>query len=481
LLSLRYPLVLAAFLQSLCVLAAFRRHGGVIAATAAVATTALGVPLFLNASPYWYALLFAVAAPCWLTVVAPGARWRVEVAGFLAGMAGLFQQLPGATTAAGVLVFLLVEHASTNAERPRVARATIAIVMAIVVAYLWSVADVTALLLIGIWPVALLAWALRRVTIGDRATLRLFVRLTCGLAAAALPLAIYHLAHGSLGAFFEDAIVRARGFTRLTFIAPMHLGTWTAAGARLLTSFASAADVATGFYWVVLTLLAALNGATLLAAARRGALGALPVVAAFYGLVTLRYQIPIYLYYTASLSLLGVLWTASTHSLRAGIAVAAMAAAVAVVGVRYHAASLMRTFEGILHGEPMIAASPDALPRLGLRIDRREVPNYQPLLETIQRASRPGDPIFVFPYSPEVYFLAERPNPFRFSLLPVHLTDARSLDDLIADLDARRPPLVIHRAVDKYNQPNVTPVVDAVRARYVLLQRVGPFEVYRLR
>jgi hypothetical protein len=238
--------------------------------------------------------------------------------------------------------------------------------------------------------------------------------------------------------------------------------------------------VLNGLYWTILPLVPALCGLALVARVVRRGTGdasdtALPCLAVFHALVALRFQIPVYLYYTVGLSLAGWLWLLGRRTwLVGGIAVA-----LSVVGVVYHAGEPFRSVEGMIGGERRPLVRSDLLPRLGVRLDRDDLETYRSLIDLIRRTTRPEDPIFALPYDPELYFLSERRNPFSFSLLPLHLAEQHDADAVIHTLLERPPALVIHNRTDKYNEPSVGPIVEAVQRHYRLLAAVGPFDVYR--
>src|SRR5262249_61918295 len=89
----------------------------------------------------------------------------------------------------------------------------------------------------------------------------------------------------------------------------------------------------------------------------------LPVVATFYSLVALRYQIPVYLYYTVGLSLAGVLWLASARPGVPRTLATGFACTLGLVGVTLHAATPFSSIEGVLHGGGAPPAPPGPPPR----------------------------------------------------------------------------------------------------------------------
>ncbi len=61
----------------------------------------------------------------------------------------------------------------------------------------------------------------------------------------------------------------------------------------------------------------------------------------------------------------------------------------------------------------------------------------------IQGLTAPGDPIFVYPTSPLLYVLADRPNPTRFDHLNPGAANASQIEQVIADLERARISTVV--------------------------------------
>ena len=66
LISLRYPMIAAAFLQSVFVFLLLRRRDVLLAAVAAIASNALGIVHFMSPTANWYCLALAVVLAWWL-------------------------------------------------------------------------------------------------------------------------------------------------------------------------------------------------------------------------------------------------------------------------------------------------------------------------------------------------------------------------------------------------------------------------------
>ena len=136
--SLRYPLILAGFVQTCFVYALLQRRSIVLAACGSIAMTALGVIQFVDPTPNWYALSLCVILACWMTWLPLSNPLRLVGAGFWVGVLALFRQLSGVWAAMAVLVLVLIERSgrSRGPEGGWLARALPLIMLTAVIAYL---------------------------------------------------------------------------------------------------------------------------------------------------------------------------------------------------------------------------------------------------------------------------------------------------------------------------------------------------------
>jgi hypothetical protein len=121
------------------------------------------------------------------------------------------------------------------------------------------------------------------------------------------------------------------------------------------------------------------------------------------------------------------------------------------------------------------------LPRSRLRLDAADADTYGRVVDRIQHETLPTDAILALPNDAELYFLANRRNPFRFYNSALGI---RTQDDLSAAtkvLSGSPPRIVTFRPDDKYNTAASRTIMADVRSRYDLLDRLGGLEVYRRR
>ncbi len=102
------------------------------------------------------------------------------------------------------------------------------------------------------------------------------------------------------------------------------------------------------------------------------------------------------------------------------------------------------------------------------------------LVADIQQRTQPGEPIFVYPTSPLIYVLAERPNPTRFDHLNPGAASAEQLEQLIADLQRSGTRLVVISDFweSVWGPPGDNALLeDWINAHYTEVARHGAYRV----
>jgi len=483
--SMRYPLALLTVIQAGLMFLILKRAGAATALIGGLVLTSFSFVQFLNPTPNWYTLFLAVATIAWLSWNPIGLRWRHIVTGFLLGTTFLFRQLSGVFLASGVLVFLLLEKPRNGASGGRrLARAMLAVIGMGSAWYILRVTDPVGWVLFGVWPLAVVLLAWLRTRRSDREVLALLGDLSLGGLISASPLLTYHLAQGALGDWFRDTFVAAMSLPSLGFMdrpgyLMMGILAWRGFHSGDLDRLINA-----GLYTCLL-LISALLGVLLFRALVRGSRSSihpLPVIATFYALVSLHYQLPIYLSYTVGLSLAAVLLlTAASNASTRGVAVA-VSTVIAGVALYYHAGMpLTRHLQGTVAGERRFPATPLPSPVAGIYVDTADAQLYQSLLRLIDRETQPGDTIFALPTNAELYFLGRRTNPFRFYNTAVGIRSSADLDSVLQVIRCHPPKLVFYDPTDKYNTPASVRIAGSLETRYEKFARIPPFEVFRAR
>ncbi|HEU4432552.1 MAG TPA: hypothetical protein VFR51_04100 [Pyrinomonadaceae bacterium] len=492
LLSLRYPLVLLAFTQAMLIFILFYRSGRRrLAAVAAVTINALGVVNFLNPTSNWYSLFLIVLIACAIIWIPRDSGIRLVVVGFLVGMLVLFRQVSGVLACMGVVTCLLLEVQSADrTRRPIAARVLIAIMATGLAWYLAKNTDVTGFVLFGFCPLLLLGWLFMKTTAENSKVVRIVGQLASGGIIAALPLVLYHVIHGSLQAWLNDTVVSAIGLTKLPFMGLQLYGKLVVTGVSALFHMHRFAELPNGLYWIALPLLAFVHGVVLLRFLTRNRTAnpiayTFPVLAIFYAIVSVHFQIPIYLYYTAGLTMVGLLWLVSINKSRIQYVVVVAAILLSFVSVYYHAGQpLPGSFADFFSGSRNISRltnSESSITRATLKIDADERQRYSAILKVIEAETTPNDSIFALPTNAELYFLSGRRNPFRFYNTALGIRTPEQLDQVKQTIINSPPKIVIHHAADKYNTPYSQELVRLVSERYDFLGETSGFAVYRSR
>jgi len=488
LVSLRYPLIAGALLQSLFVFALIQRRSLLLAACAAVASIALGVIHFLNPTPHWYALFGTCCLLYWMHA-APRVDWiRLMGAGFIVGTIALFHQLLGVLVGAGVVVVALQEQSGEARGRDRlVGQLVLASILVGLVIYLMRspAIEFSGVLLFGCWPLALLLAGVRKLRTANADACRVVLLLASGALLSSVPLLLYCAAHGSWRETLINSVFAAMSLgVRSTDAQPWY-GVLALVGLFQALTPSTLVEFVNGVFWAVLPLLAAINGVLILTAApdRNGGMNALPILSAFYAVSSLYLQDAIYLFFSAGLSLAAILWWLSARPRTAQILGAGAATVLSTVAVVFHAGQpATRSNNELLRGVNVLSGRLAApLHRASLRLDAVQQSSYAALVNVIETNVAPGTPIFAVPNDATLYFLSQRPNPFRFYNTGLSIQNTNELNAVLDRLRTEPPRLVTFRPADQYNTWSSRALMEYVREHYDRIDVVGGVEVYLLK
>lgn len=489
LLSLRYPLIAIGVLSAAVAFWLTCREDIYRGIAAGLIVTTLSIVQFLNPTAHWYCfglMWVVIACLTWWPAASSG---RLLVVGFVVGLIVLFRQLTGVLVAMGVLVCLLQEtDASPQGPGRHVARVWPArllcgIMFCGLLGYLLTKTDGFTLAMYGSWPLAVLALVGWRTRITAGRLLKILGSLGTGAAAAAAPLVIYHVAHGSAADWLADTTVSAESLTRLDFMHKVSFPLVLAAAWVKLLSGGGLAGLLNALFWIAALSAAPILGICFLNAVHHADDSSLHrspliVLAVFYSVVSLHYQAPVYLFYSLSLTLVALMQIASLWpEWRNAVTVALVT--LAVIGLRYHAAQpLTRELDELLGGVRADRYVASSNSRCGLAIPAEDEAVYTRACSLIEKHCTADDSILALPSDAELYFLSGRRNPFPFCNSALGLADADDVRSAIARLEAFPPELVFFRPEDKYNTAESLALMDWVRRTYTPLPPIGEFEVY---
>lgn len=482
LLSLRYPLAVLTLVQAGIAAALLWSRGPWRAAVAALVVTAFSFIQFLNPSANWYALFLFFLTVWVVTRVDTARAFGAILVGFLIGLCFLFRQLTGVFLAMGVLTWLMVRP--SNEDGCGILAPVVLAVMAVGLGgYLWSKGSLVGFVLIGLWPFAFLLVSMRSVRRSDTAVAMLLVRLAIGAFLAAAPLVGYHLIEGSLGVWLNDIVFAAFSIHGQDFIAQASFLFVIIGGLLGLTKWAEPTVFLNGVLWLGLALAPIALGVLLLrAGAAKHAAGflshPLPVMAAFFALVALHYQIPIYLFFSIAPVLTALLIMGRN---RAAPLVPSALVIAAVIVVAYQAGQpLSRGLDGIVRGTRVALDAADGLPRARVRMERVDQEVYQRLIARIESTARPDEALFALPMDPELNFLTKRPAPVSYYGTPLGLRNESDVNDTMARLEKAAPLFVVVRRDDKYLTPLSRDLLARIRRQDPVPEPYGPFDLYQL-
>ena len=475
LVSLRYPLIAATALQSVVVFAILRERGAWVAAVGAVVAAAFSFIQFPNPSANWYALLICFVAVwslqrCFRDGV-PDLFWP----GFLVGLCFFTRQLSAVVLAMGIWTWLLLRPAPGATAAPRAARLSAIVIGGGLVGYVVHKGDLFGAVWAGCAPLCLAVLASLRSDV-DTPLLRCWIaRFTVGALVAALPLVVHHASEDALGEWLRDLFSTPLLINGQAFISARSYSEMVAHAIRLLSDGTEAAARLSAAAWLLLFAVVPVVG--LIAARRVWRSEAVPpilVVAPFWGMVALHYQIPIYLFFMLPVVLVAVCWAYPVRWMMLSLV------ALSAWAVAFQAAQpLSRGIEGTVSGRRIPLDARGGLPRASIAMEAQDQRIFAELLRTIEAGARPGEPLMTLPMDPELNFMTGRRSPVPYYGTPLGLRNAHDVEAALRALDGAAPLFVVHRRGDKYLTPLSAELLEAVRAGSPAPRRVGPFDLYR--
>ncbi len=486
--SLRYPLVFMTVIEAAISYRLILPLGVAAAIAASFVPAAMGLLNFINPNPHWYSVFFLFLIIATFSWVPAGNRLRLPLTGLLLGLIMLTRQLSGCLAALGVFAFLYWENRQdAPLKKFSAGRILLAVAAGGLGWYLWKASDGSGYVLIGMWPLSVLGLLLTRGTVEDAALQRICIGLAMGIALAFIPLLGYHAATHSLDWWWRDAVGLALQHLDQPFLSFYKFVDLFKGGWGLLLHPAGPTDLLNGIFWIVVPLFSLLNGVWLIGTLYRRppqlrpAELALPMLAAFHSVVSLHNQIPIYLFFSIGLSLLGFLKLSliPARPVVRNWTVAGVAFLCAVAIYFQGGQSFTRGFGGIVKGVRVPWADAGGrVPRLDLYTDESFIRTYSQMIAFIQSNTRPAESIFVFPNNAEVYFLAQRRNPFRFFSADLGITDEAEYRKVLQTFQSAPPRCVVFLSADKRNTVYTLRLLEFIQRRYRFAKRAGLFEIY---
>lgn len=480
-LSLRYPLVFITLMQSLVVGYLLMFSSRIAAFATALTLTCLSFLQFINPTANWYALFLVCITIFNLQVLDPKNRYRILITGFLLTTLFCFRQPSGVFAIMGVLSYLLYEVKGEKSSFGNhiLARIVIAVLLFILVLYLLNKTNLWGILLFGIWPSAVLIQQLIKCKVPNGRVAKILLHLSLGGIIAIAPLLIYHVVNDSVGYWLQDTVVTAVGMTELPFFDRSLYGPMLQAGKDHIF-FGDIATRMNGLFWVAILLAPVCLGLALLREQKvaYGTVAPLGYIPVFYMMVSVHYQIPIYLFYSVSLTLAGLIWLLHKKYIFKYLMPMILFFLV-VIGLVFQAGQpLSRGVRGILTGAVKNDLVPSGLSHCSIRVEPSMAKKYGKILAIIDERSQKNDTLLTIPFNPELNFMSKRVSPFRFFNTALGIRSEADVNAAINELKKKKTKLVIFEVRNKYNTVISEKLVAYVKSDYHLHSTIEGMEIY---
>lgn len=485
--SLRIPLVILGVIQSAIIFALLKPKGLGVALIAVATITSLSFVQYLNPTANWYALFLTLLLIGCFEWIPEKYKYKIVLIGYILVTLFLFRQLSAVFVSLGAVTFILYKnHEVVKFWDHLISKLIFAIMMLGLSGYLYLKISISATLLFGLWPLVILIYGLMTVTVSNNKTLKIMGGLSLGGALAAVPIFIYHIYHGSLLSWYNDTVVSALVLSDLSFIKIIHFADYLYYSLGSVLQMSSLVIVMNGFYWMMLILASSVLGFLLFSKVlfkNKNLIGlsSLPMIGVFYGLASVHYQIPIYLYYTVGLSLCGILWMMDLSPVRKRSIIMLIAGLICFNAISFHAAQPSdRSMVQILQGEAPKSDEKFLGGHVQLWVNAREAEQYEHINELVQKNVKPEETIFAFPTNSEIYYITRRTNPFRFFNSAFGMSNSKQFDYVLSTFETIPPRMVFFKPDDKYVTDNALKIVEYINIHYTLLETVEGIECYIL-
>lgn len=480
LVGLRYPLVAITVLQVALAYKIAMDKGVLICVASASLMTAFSFLQFVNPTPHWYTLCFAIIITYILVKGDTNLPRTILLIGFFVGLAFLFRQLTGVFLAIGVTAVLLAQHSGTRNTNDTIGTKFVLMSLAVFVfLYILKASNLAGFILLGIFPPLILIAVAQRCSISLSQSLRTIIYLSCGAALAALPLGLYHLINGTMGPWLHGIFITPFTLVASPFFKSVSYFDLILINIQQLLAgniFAMGGLI----YWMSLLLAPIGLGILVLRKLMKkdGAFPVIGVMALIYSLVSIHYEIPIYLNYSIGFVLLGILLTIENARSRKLFAIASII--LSANAILFHAAQpLQRGYNGTAMNQ-RVHFEHRKVPNTSILVPTSESEKYTAVINLIEACSSASDTIYTFPMNPELYFLSGRKSAFDFIMSNLGL---QTMDDVEASLKiltgANPPALIIQSENDKYNTALASALLNSAMPFYVKIDQIDEWTIYQ--
>lgn len=480
--GLRYPLVKLTLIQVILGYLIAQKWGKLAAIAAASSMLAFGFLQYINPTPNWYTLTLAITLLYICLKFDVRSQKTVILLGFLVGAAFLMRQLTGVFIAMGLTTYLFLHYSSESSDERPITGSIILLILAVALGiYVIKSANEAGLLFFGIWPLAILVVAAKQCRVRFPVAFKLMWNLTFGAAISALPLIFYHVTQGSLSNWFHDVFIVPLDLIGLDFFDDV---------SYIMLLMAPIMELVDGNFfaltglvlWGSILILPIIVGVTTIKRllTKNTAIPAAGIFGSFYALVSVHYEIPIYLTYSTGILCLAaiVLFARKGNSTRLGIAIIILS----ISTIYFNAAQpLQRGVYGIAANDRQEIPNHD-LVGTSIKVSQEEAEAYQIIVDLIDRCTAPTDTIYVYPMNTEIYALSGRKSPFGFVMSSLGLRSDEDVENNAQKIiTADNNTLIFHRLEDKYNTEFADQLFNKVAAFYKFIGTVDGMDVYNRR
>jgi len=399
----------------------------------------------------------------------------------------MYRQLSGVFAGIGAISYLIYEAGQltniNNHPHRSLARIILGIFFMLLVVYLFEKTNLYGALVFGLWPILVLVIQIKDCCTSNVATLKLLYRLSIGSVAGILPLIAYHINHDSLRMWFDDTVLIAFKLTSLEFFNNFSYEYMLFYSFKSLVTVENIANLPSALFWITILLAPLFYGALLIRrlTVNQKAIEPVGYIPVFFMLVSVHYQIPIYLFYSVALTLVAILWLLQDFKTRINVTANIVFLVICGLGLFLHAGQpLARGLIGTLNGERYMERESCGMNHCSVKADPEIVRKYQRLVTLVLDHTKAEDMILTIPFNPEINYLTKRASPFRFFNTALGIYSTEELNKAIAILGQNNTKLVFYNVNDKYNTSLVDELMNYIKEHYQFLGNKDGMEVYLL-
>lgn len=482
LVGLRYPLIALTVIQTGCAYKMAEKHGLLISVVAAIIAFSFSFIQFINPTPHWYTLSVTFILAYILSQKDIRKSKAILLIGLLIGVTFLLRQLTGVILAVAATAIIFLKNSDFDSDDKLVGGKIILAALTLVLTlYVFKVAKLTGLLVVGIYPLVVLLFCIRSCAIGWKRSTEITGLLILGAILSAIPLTIYYGINGALFDWLYGMLISPLNFVDQTIFQKPNFFILPAFAIKELFS-GNLAGIGGLLFWLPIIFAPMVLG-TIVIRQMTGSRSNIPVIGiigSVYSLVAIHYEIHLYLLFCTAIVFIGILLSVEQEKTKKSSAL--FMGVLSVVAIFFHAGqSLERDLSGIATNE-RLDYNLVRLPTTTIIIPNIDANNYLDVLDVIDRCSTPSDTIYAFPMNPELYFLSGKQSPFKFIVSFIGLSSQDDLSNSTAIIHSENAPaLIFHNENDKYNSILATQLLDNAKPFYRKVGTVSDWTIYQRR